>query len=334
MKSVVVEASTVAKAVELAWLKAEKPEEFFIRILQEHQTGFLGFGSQKAKIVFFFKNNQKSDSLFPVLLKQREYSNLFDNKNLKVPAESNKIDDQLNKNVGLQGQGKKKQAKPPVQNHHEQKGSQQKNQQKPVVQEKIVQHNQQKNTQEKPAAGLYEQKNNSFGNAKKEKQHHQVSHKPVVISQQDSKNKEQTGKQELVVSEKSSQKAFEYGTRQKIQHISTIKEPKSKLLQPIESTITLFDDKDTMVKNIAHVLKKVQTQKVVATVSKSAAELQAKVAEKIVDVQVPRVAIKMKRRPLPTDNVGVSGITKSNKIVSDQEQVSNLYVDTSDDKSE
>jgi hypothetical protein len=34
MKSVVVEASTLAKAIETAWLKAEKPEEFFIRVLQ------------------------------------------------------------------------------------------------------------------------------------------------------------------------------------------------------------------------------------------------------------------------------------------------------------
>jgi len=55
MKSVVVEASTVAKAIEIAWLKAEKPEEFFIRILQEHQVGFLGFGAQKQKSFYFLK---------------------------------------------------------------------------------------------------------------------------------------------------------------------------------------------------------------------------------------------------------------------------------------
>ena len=49
MKSVVVEASTVAKAIESAWLKAGKPEEYFIRVLQEHTSGFLGFGAVKAK---------------------------------------------------------------------------------------------------------------------------------------------------------------------------------------------------------------------------------------------------------------------------------------------
>lgn len=106
MKSVVVEASTVAKAIELAWQKAEKPEEFFIRILQEHSSGFLGFGAQKAKIVFFFKNSQKSDSLFPVVLKQKEYANLFDNDKLKAPSQLNVVDNDLNKNISL-GQKKK-----------------------------------------------------------------------------------------------------------------------------------------------------------------------------------------------------------------------------------
>lgn len=121
MKSVVVEASTVAKAIELAWQKAEKPEEFFIRILQEHSSGFLGFGAQKAKIVFFFKNAQKSDSLFPVILKQKEYANLFDNDKLKVPSQNNVIDNELNKNISL-GQKKKQhphqqQAKQKQQSH-------------------------------------------------------------------------------------------------------------------------------------------------------------------------------------------------------------------------
>ena len=124
MKSVVVEASTVAKAIELAWQKAEKPEEFFIRILQEHSSGFLGFGAQKAKIVFFFKNSQKSDSLFPVVLKQKEYANLFDNDKLKAPSQLNVVDNELNKNISLgqkkkqhplQQQSKQKQSQP---NHH------------------------------------------------------------------------------------------------------------------------------------------------------------------------------------------------------------------------
>lgn len=115
MKSVVVEASTVAKAIELAWQKADKPEEFFIRILQEHSSGFLGFGAQKAKIVFFFKNSQKSDALFPVVLKQKEYANFFGNDKLKAPSQQNVIDHELNKNVvqsnhkkHAQGQGKQK----------------------------------------------------------------------------------------------------------------------------------------------------------------------------------------------------------------------------------
>ena len=114
MKSVVVEASTVAKAIELAWQKAAKPEEFFIRILQEHTSGFLGFGAQKAKIVFFFKNSQKSDSLFPTVLKQKEYASLFHNDKLKAPSQLNVIDNELNKNVAL---GQKKKPHPNKQNH-------------------------------------------------------------------------------------------------------------------------------------------------------------------------------------------------------------------------
>lgn len=121
MKSVVVEASTVAKAIELAWQKADKPEEFFIRILQEHSSGFLGFGAQKAKIVFFFKNSQKSDSLFPVILQQKEYANLFDNDKLKAPSQNNVIDNELNKNISL---GQKKKQHPHQQQQAKQKQAQ------------------------------------------------------------------------------------------------------------------------------------------------------------------------------------------------------------------
>ena len=61
MKSVVVEGSTVAKAIELAWLKAEKPEEFdpraFFKVATAAAKGicrdrFIAFGSagQASKI--------------------------------------------------------------------------------------------------------------------------------------------------------------------------------------------------------------------------------------------------------------------------------------------
>jgi len=113
MKSVVVEASTVAKAIEMAWQKAEKPEEFFIRVLQEHNSGFLGFGAQKAKIAFFFKNVKKADTLFPTVLKQKEYVSFFDNEKIKTPSQSNIIDNETNRNVSLgvhnkPGHGKQK----------------------------------------------------------------------------------------------------------------------------------------------------------------------------------------------------------------------------------
>lgn len=115
MKSVVVEGSTLAKAIEAAWVKAEKPEEFFVRVLQEHSSGFLGFGAQKAKIVLFFKNSTKSESALPTLLSQKEYASFFNNKQLKNPEQINIIDTQLNKNSVQQ----------PKQPHHKQKPAQQ-----------------------------------------------------------------------------------------------------------------------------------------------------------------------------------------------------------------
>lgn len=242
MKSVVVEGSTVAKAIELAWLKAEKPEEFFIRVLQEHSSGFLGFGGQKAKVVLFFKNNHKSDSLFPTVLKQKEYSNFFDNKNLKNPTELDYVDTQLNKNAiagtpqngqkkkhgqqnhqvktaeqvtQAQGQQKNKPAQIPVQVHA--KPAQQA-QQKPVVLQKIATHN---------------------------NQGHQV--KQVKVGQP---VQEKNQKQSLQVS-------LQAPTQQPVTH----KKPVQKV-----------EDRQDVAHDVANVLKKVQSQKIVANVSRNGAD--------------------------------------------------------------
>jgi len=54
MKSVIQEASSLCKAIEQGWLKAGKPKEFSIRILQEPYKNFLGMTTQNAKIAVFF----------------------------------------------------------------------------------------------------------------------------------------------------------------------------------------------------------------------------------------------------------------------------------------
>lgn len=55
MKSIMEEASTIFKAVESAWQRAGKPQEFTVKILEHPETGFLGLKTVKsAKIALFF----------------------------------------------------------------------------------------------------------------------------------------------------------------------------------------------------------------------------------------------------------------------------------------
>ena len=54
MKSVVAEASTIAKAIELAWQKAGQPKEFLIKVFQEPQRNMFGLTKTSAKIGIFF----------------------------------------------------------------------------------------------------------------------------------------------------------------------------------------------------------------------------------------------------------------------------------------
>lgn len=54
MKSVMQEASSIAKAIEQAWIKAGQPTEFSIKILEEPQKNFIGFTMRSAKVALFF----------------------------------------------------------------------------------------------------------------------------------------------------------------------------------------------------------------------------------------------------------------------------------------
>lgn len=56
MKSIVQEASSIAKAIEQGWMKAGQPQEFSIRILEEPQRNFLGLTTRSAKIAIFFSD--------------------------------------------------------------------------------------------------------------------------------------------------------------------------------------------------------------------------------------------------------------------------------------
>lgn len=86
MKSVIAQGASVAKAIEEALKKADQPKEFFVKLLEDAQAGFLGFGAKKAKIALFFKEEQhvrKQDSLFD----RGSYENMFNNQAMKKQIE-------------------------------------------------------------------------------------------------------------------------------------------------------------------------------------------------------------------------------------------------------
>lgn len=100
MKSVIVQGTTVAKAIDEALVKAGMPVEFFIKVLEEAQPGFLGFGSKKAKIALFFKKEQgRRDGS---LLSRGSYKDLFENENLQAqPLDQIKQDKVVEKKEAL-----------------------------------------------------------------------------------------------------------------------------------------------------------------------------------------------------------------------------------------
>lgn len=54
MKSILQEASTIAKAVEQGWKEAGEPHEFSVKILELPQRNFIGLTTRSAKIAFMF----------------------------------------------------------------------------------------------------------------------------------------------------------------------------------------------------------------------------------------------------------------------------------------
>ncbi len=58
MKSIIQEASSIAKAVEEGWIKAQKPQQFSVKILEEAEKNFLGLTRKSAKVAIFFDEPQ------------------------------------------------------------------------------------------------------------------------------------------------------------------------------------------------------------------------------------------------------------------------------------
>ena len=59
MKSIVEEASSVSKAIENAWKRAEQPTEFSIRIHELPEKNMFGFTTKPAKIALFFPEDSR-----------------------------------------------------------------------------------------------------------------------------------------------------------------------------------------------------------------------------------------------------------------------------------
>lgn len=103
MKSIMQEASSVAKAIEKAWISAGKPKEFSVKVFEEAQKNFIGFTTRSAKIALFFnethagneyiegsreRNNRKNQgqSRYPASQKKQEQPAKRHEKSQPAPA--------------------------------------------------------------------------------------------------------------------------------------------------------------------------------------------------------------------------------------------------------
>lgn len=61
MKSIIEEASSITKAIENAWKRADQPNEFSIRIFEMPQKNMFGFTTKSAKIGIFYDEGKKNN---------------------------------------------------------------------------------------------------------------------------------------------------------------------------------------------------------------------------------------------------------------------------------
>ncbi len=78
MKSIIEEASSITKAIENAWKRADQPDEFSVRIFEIPQKNLFGFTTKSAKIGIFFEETKKREKarLAPKQRPKREVAKL------------------------------------------------------------------------------------------------------------------------------------------------------------------------------------------------------------------------------------------------------------------
>lgn len=65
MKSIMEEGSSILKAVEKAWIRAGKPQEFSVKIFEEEQKNFFGMTKRSAKVAIFFDEKKTTPAAEP-----------------------------------------------------------------------------------------------------------------------------------------------------------------------------------------------------------------------------------------------------------------------------
>lgn len=71
MKSIMQEASSVSKAIDLAWNRAEKPSQFSVKVLEEPERNLFGLTVKSAKIAIYFEEKRKVDTFSRQFERQR-----------------------------------------------------------------------------------------------------------------------------------------------------------------------------------------------------------------------------------------------------------------------
>ncbi len=81
MKSIMEQASSITKAIEKAWNRAGKPQDFSIKIFEHAEKNFLGLTTKPAKIGIFFEDKPVS-----VPSKERKFRKKYPPTQAKRPA--------------------------------------------------------------------------------------------------------------------------------------------------------------------------------------------------------------------------------------------------------
>jgi predicted RNA-binding protein Jag len=73
MKSIMEQASSIIKAIEKAWISADKPKEFSVKIFEHEEKNFFGMTTKPAKIGIFFSDKAtSSDKTHKARVEMRE----------------------------------------------------------------------------------------------------------------------------------------------------------------------------------------------------------------------------------------------------------------------